>query len=125
MSAFLARYPKIDAVEYEYADGYLGGLRAYQEANRPLDQTLTLRTDEQGLFCQWAQIKNPNFNINFSSGGSYQSRIALTAAMMKLSGSNVSARVTVPFKVRQVDASFCKANLPAGTPASTVVRIPC
>src|SRR6185295_7295474 len=51
MSGFLAQNPQIDAVLYEYADGFRGGVRAYEAANRKLDLILSLRTDEQGLFC--------------------------------------------------------------------------
>ena len=96
-------------------------VRAYQAAGRPLDQVLTLRTDEQGLFCQWQQINDPNFKIFYSSGGGYQVRIALTAGMMKLGGVSVGPRLTVPFRMRQVQAGQCNPKIPAGAPVSTVV----
>lgn len=122
MSSFLARYSDIDAILYEYSDGFRGGVRAYQAANRPLDVILTLRTDEQGLFCDWEQVNNPNFRIFFSAGGTFQVRIALTAAMeKKLNNRDVPGQVVVPFRMRQVERGMCNSELPAETPFSTLV----
>jgi ABC-type sugar transport system substrate-binding protein len=121
MSGFLSQYSDIDAILYEYSDGFRGGVRAYQSANRPLDLVLTLRTDEQGLFCDWEEAGNPNFKIFFSTGGTFQSRIALTAAIEHLNGEEVPDRVVVPFKMRQVEEGMCDPNLPDETPVSTLV----
>jgi ABC-type sugar transport system substrate-binding protein len=121
VSSILSQYPALKGISYEYADGFLGGLQAYQAASKSVDITLTLRTDEQGLFCQWKQMNDPNFKIYYSSGGSFDSRIALTTAMMKLSGASVPANVVVPAKMRQVDASSCNTSIPLEAPASTLV----
>ena len=67
-----------------------------------LDLVLTLRTDEVGLFCEWADIANPDFKIYFSSGGGFDSRIALTAGMMALNGESVPPNIVVPAQMRQV-----------------------
>ena len=37
MSSFLSQNPDVDAVLYEYADGFRGGVRAYQAAERDMD----------------------------------------------------------------------------------------
>ena len=66
MSGFLSKYPDLKGVSYEYADGFLGGVAAYQAAHKPVNLVLTLRTDEMGLFCQWKKINNPNFKIFYS-----------------------------------------------------------
>ncbi len=50
MSGFLSQNDSVDAVVYEYADGFRGGLRAYQEAKKRPAVIVALRTDEQGLF---------------------------------------------------------------------------
>ncbi|MGD9537173.1 MAG: substrate-binding domain-containing protein [Alphaproteobacteria bacterium] len=121
MSSFLAQNPKIDAVLYEYADGFRGGVRAYEAANRPLDLILSLRTDEQGLFCDWEKASNPNFKIFFSAGGTFQVRIALTAAMAKLRGDEIPAVVDVPFKMKQVQSGMCNTALPVEMPVSSLV----
>ena len=48
MSGFLAQHGGVDAVLYEYADGFRGGLRAYEAAKKKPDLIVALRTDEQG-----------------------------------------------------------------------------
>jgi ABC-type sugar transport system substrate-binding protein len=121
MSSFLAQNPQIDAVLYEYADGFRGGVRAYEAANRPMDLILSLRTDEQGLFCDWEKVNNPNFKIFFSAGGTFQVRIALTSAMAKLRGEEIPAVVDVPFKMKQVQSGMCNQSLPQEMPVSSLV----
>jgi ABC-type sugar transport system substrate-binding protein len=121
MSGFLSKYPDIKGISYEYADGFLGGVRAYEAAKKPLDLVLTLRTDEEGLFCDWKKMKNPNFKIFFSSGGGFDSRIALTSAMMKMNGASIPGNVVVPTVLKQVTASTCNTTIPSQAPASTLV----
>lgn len=121
MSGFLSQYDEIDGISYEYADGFLGGVRAYEAAGRPLDVVLTLRTDEIGLFCEWKRIGNPNFKIFFSSGGSFDPRFALAAAMTNLAGGDVPEQLVVPAQLQQVDESTCNESIPGEAPASTLV----
>ena len=64
MSGFLAQNDTVDGVVYEYADGFRGGLRAYQEAGKDPNVVVALRTDEQGLFCDWEKINDPDFKIS-------------------------------------------------------------
>lgn len=121
MSGFLSQNPDIDAVLYEYADGFRGGVRAYEAANRDMDVIVALRTDEQGLFCDWEKINNPDFKIFFSSGGTFQVRIALTAAMTSLRGGEVPASVDVPFQMKQVQKGMCDPSLSEQMPVSSLV----
>jgi ABC-type sugar transport system substrate-binding protein len=123
VSGFLSSDPDLEGISYEYADGFLGGLRAYEAAGLPLDIVLTLRTDEIGLFCEWADIGNPNFKIYYSAGGNFQSRIALTAAMMSLNGAEVPSSIIVPASMRQVDESSCNRDVPGETPVSSLVPV--
>ena len=121
MSGFLSKYPDLKGVSYEYADGFLGGVQAYQAAKRPLNVVLTLRTDEMGLFCTWKTLNDPNFKIFYSNGGSFQSRFALTVAMMKINGQSVPTTLIVPHQMRQVTQSTCNPNVPGQAPRSTLV----
>lgn len=121
MSGFLSKYPDLKGVSYEYADGFLGGVAAYQAAKKPINLVLTLRTDEMGLFCEWKKIGNPKFKIYYSNGGNFQSRLALTIGMIKAHGGKVPATLTVPASMRQVNASTCNPNVPSQTAASTLV----
>ena len=121
MSGFLAKYPDLKGVSYEYADGSLGLIQAYQAAHKPINLVLTLRTDEMGLFCAAKKINNPNFKIFYSQGGNFQSRIALTAAMIKLNGGSISPTIVLPAKMRQATNSTCNTKVPGQTAASTLV----
>jgi ribose transport system substrate-binding protein len=121
MSGFLSQNGSVDAVVYEYADGFRGGLRAYQEAKKQPDVIVALRTDEQGLFCDWQKINDPNFKIFYSNGQNDQSRFALTAAMMKKAGQTVPTTVDVPFKMKQVVTGMCNHDLPEDASVSTLV----
>lgn len=121
MSGFLSKYPDLKGVSYEYADGFIGGVQAYKAAKKPINLVLTLRTDEMGLFCQWKQINNPNFKIYYSNGGNFQSRLALTAAMIKLNGGSIPTQVNVPLHQRQVTKSTCNPGIPGQASASTLV----
>jgi ribose transport system substrate-binding protein len=121
MSGFLSKYPDLKGVSYEYADGSLGLIQAYQAAHKPLNLVLTLRTDEMGLFCSAKKIGNSNFKIFYSQGGNFQSRIALTTAMMKLEGASIPSTVVLPAKMRQATPATCNASIPGQTSASTLV----
>jgi ABC-type sugar transport system substrate-binding protein len=121
VSGIITANPDVAGYSYEAADSFLGGIRAYEAANLPLDITLTLRTDEVGLFCEWKKIGNPNFKIFYSTGGNYQSRIALTAAMMKLHGAELPPEVIIPVQMRQVDENSCIEGMPSLASVSSLV----
>ncbi|MCC6805261.1 MAG: substrate-binding domain-containing protein [Anaerolineae bacterium] len=121
VSGIITANPDVAGYSYEAADSFLGGIRAYEAASLPLDITLTLRTDEVGLFCEWKNIGNPNFKIFYSTGGNYQSRIALTAAMMQLHGAELPPEVIIPVQMRQVDESSCIDGMPSLASVSSLV----
>ncbi len=121
MSGFLAQYDNVDGVVYEYADGFRGGLRAYEEAGKKPALTVALRTDEQGLFCDWEKLNDPDFKIYFASGHNFQSGVALTAAMMHLAGKDIPTTVDVPFRFRPVVKGICNPDLPLDASGSTRV----
>ncbi|MCZ4254201.1 substrate-binding domain-containing protein [Sulfitobacter sp. G21635-S1] len=121
VSAILSRFDKIDGYIYDYADGFRGGVRAYESANKPLDFTVALRTDEQGLFCDMKAAGNPNFKVFYSSGQNYQARLALTAGMMAHGGAEIPANLDVPFSMKQATVDQCDASLPDEVSVSTLV----
>ena len=125
VSGFISSDPDIKGYSYEAADSFLGGVRAYQAANLPLDIVLTLRTDEVDMFCEWKKINNPNFKVFYGSGGNYQSRIALTAAMMKLKGYELPTEgIILPTVMRQADANSCNPDMPQQASLSSLIPIP-
>jgi ribose transport system substrate-binding protein len=108
---FLTTNPDVKGYAYEYADGMLSGLQVYQELNIPVQNiTMALRTDEQSLFCDWADRNEPTYKIFYSAGGNFQSRIGVTAAMMSLKGADIPAEVVVPHVMREVTAADCDPN---------------
>jgi ABC-type sugar transport system substrate-binding protein len=121
MTGFLSQNGSVDSVVYEYADGFRGGLRAWQAANKKPDVIVALRTDEQGLFCDWEKVNDPNFKIFYSNGQNDQSRFALTAAMMKKEGKDVPTNIDVPFKMKPVVKGMCNPALPEDASVSTLV----
>jgi ribose transport system substrate-binding protein len=107
----LTANPDIKGYAYEYADGILSGLQAYDELNIPVQNlTLALRTDEQSLFCDWQERNEPTYKIWYSAGGNFQSRIGVTAAMLSIKGADVPAEIVVPHVMREVTAADCNPN---------------
>jgi ribose transport system substrate-binding protein len=119
ISGFLAQDADVNGIIYEYSDGFRGGLRAYQEAGKEPDVVVALRTDEQGLFCDWEDVNDPDFKIFFASGHNFQSGVALTAGMMKLAGQEIPEVVDIPFQFRQVEQGMCNRELPLDASVST------
>ena len=125
VSGFISSDPDIKGYSYEAADSFMGGVRAYEAANLPLDIVVTLRTDEMSLFCEWEKINNPNFKVFYASGGNYQSRIALTAAMMKLKGYELPAEgIIIPTVMRELGAGTCNPDVAQEASTSSLIPLP-
>ena len=104
----LTTNPDIKGWVYEYSDGLYTALQAYDELEIPVaNLTVALRTDEQTLFCDWAERNEPTYVIWYSAGGNFQSRIAVTAAMLAIAGADVPGQIVVPHVMRQVTAADC------------------
>jgi ribose transport system substrate-binding protein len=129
--AWLSTNPDIKGFSYEYADGLYTALGAWDELDLELDElVIVVRTDEQTLFCDWVERGNPNYKIFYSAGGNFQSRVAVTAAMMHLKGAAIPAEIVVPHVMRQVTEADCDPDRVApdvsGTslvPASVLSRM--
>ncbi len=107
----LTTNPEIAGWAYEYSDGLYTALQAYDELGIPVQNlSVALRTDEQTLFCDWAQRNEPTYNIWFSAGGNFQSRTGVTTAMLALQGFEVPGEVVVPHVMRQVTAADCNPD---------------
>ncbi len=107
----LTTNPDIRGWAYEYSDGLYTALQAYDELGIPVqDLTVALRTDEQTLFCDWAERAEPTYNIWYSAGGNFQSRVAVTAAMLALQDADVPGEVVVPHVMRQVTEADCNPD---------------
>jgi hypothetical protein len=104
----LTANPEIKGWAYEYSDGQNIGLGVYEELGIPVENlTVALRTDEQSLFCDWVVRAEPTYNIWYSAGGNFQSRVGVTAAMLNIAGAPIPAEIEVPHLMRQVTAADC------------------
>ncbi|MGZ8582199.1 MAG: substrate-binding domain-containing protein [Actinomycetota bacterium] len=117
---WLSKDPDIKGYAYEYADGMYTALDAYEQLDVPVeDITVVVRTDEQTLFCDWVERNEPSYKIFFSAGGNFQSRIAVTAAMLKLQGAEIPAEIVVPHVMREVTADNCDPDRVTPTVSGT------
>ncbi|HEX6221214.1 MAG TPA: substrate-binding domain-containing protein [Acidimicrobiia bacterium] len=106
--SLLTTNPEIAGWTYEYSDGLFTALQAYDELGIPVENlSVALRTDEQTLFCDWAERDEPTYKIWYSAGGNFQSRTGVTAAMMALKGAEIPAEVVVPHVMREVTDADC------------------
>lgn len=120
MTGWLAANPDIAGYSYEYADGLYTGLDAYEQLSiEPEKLVMTVRTDEQTLFCDWAERGLPNYQIWYSAGGNFQSRVAVTASMLNLQGADIPAEILVPHVMRLVSANDCNPNRVTPTVSNT------
>lgn len=122
-STALSQFGEVNAYITEYADGFRGALRAYEQAGVPPVFAVASRTDEQGLFCDWEAAER-SFDIFYSSGQNYQSRFALTAAMMAIAGEEVAPRIDVPFSMKPARDGLCNTDLPMEMSVSTLIDVP-
>jgi hypothetical protein len=112
--------PDIKGWAYEYSDGMNIGLGVYEELGIPVENlTVALRTDEQSLFCDWAERAEPTYNIFYSAGGNFQSRVGVTAAMMNIAGAPIPGEVVVPHVMRQVTEADCDPDRPHASVSGT------
>ncbi len=64
-------------------------------------------------------MADPNFNIWYSAGGNFQSRVAVTASMMELQGATIPPEIVIPHVMREVTASDCNPDRATPTVSGT------
>ncbi len=115
VGGWLSTNPDLAGFSYEYADGLYTALQDVEIGT----MTIAVRTDEQTLFCDWAERNNPNYNIWYSAGGNFQSRVAVTAQMMNLQGAEIPGEIIVPHVMRQVTTADCNPDRVTPTVSGT------
>lgn len=124
VSGWLSSGADIDGFAYEYADGLYTALDAYEQLNIELeDMTIAIRTDESRLFCDWVERNNPEYRIFRTAGGTFQTRIAVTAGMLHLAGADIPAEIVVPHVVREITTEDCNPDLPPMVSNTALVPI--
>ena len=108
VAGWLSTDPDIAGYAYEYSDGLNSAFAAYEDPIQ--NMTVALRTDEQTLFCSWADANEPTYRIFYSAGGNFQSRVGVTAAMMSINGADIPPEVVVPHVMREVTTDDCNPD---------------
>jgi ribose transport system substrate-binding protein len=113
-SAFISKFSDLKAISFEYADGFVGALQAYEAAHKAPDIVYTGSTDENSVFCEAKKVGNKNFKIWSGSGFNSQARMAVTANMMKLAGAKIPGKIVIkPILVESKYPNYgCRADLP-------------
>jgi ABC-type sugar transport system substrate-binding protein len=126
VAGILASHPDIKGWSYEYGLGMAqGAFAAYKAAGIPFNAILTLRTDDVGMGCAVRELDNPNLKVWYYTGGNSQIRVALTAAMMKLKGAKIPAKIVFPIKLQnEAVRSSCIRGYPMEASGTSLVPLP-
>jgi ribose transport system substrate-binding protein len=121
MSGILSKYPNLKGVSYDYGDAFVGAMRAFQAANKPLDIVATIYSNDNPLLCEYQKVNNPNFKLWTFVALFFQGRTALTAGMMKLKGSPVPSQIIFRPTLIPVTKKSCRSDIPAnGSPTALI-----
>jgi ribose transport system substrate-binding protein len=86
VAGLLTKYGQIDGIVSDYGGGSVGGIRAFQAANRPIPPWSA--NDSNEFACLWMQYKgsNPNYQIATISSRNWMSRVALRKGVAHAQG---------------------------------------
>jgi ribose transport system substrate-binding protein len=120
-SGVLSKYPNIKGISYDYGDAFVGAIRAYEAAGKPLNVIATVHSDDNPLLCEWKKVNNPNFKVWTFVALFTQGRIALTASMMKRAGAPIPSEIIFQAALKRVTKSSCRTDIPAnGSPSALI-----
>jgi ribose transport system substrate-binding protein len=125
VAGILAQHPNIKGWSYEDAEFMAeGGYNAYKAAGLPYNAVLTLRTDETALGCLYHKLNNPKLKVYYYTAGNSQIRVAFTAAMMKLRGAKIPAKIVFPIQLQnEATRNMCVKGYPASGSATSLVPL--
>jgi ribose transport system substrate-binding protein len=126
-ASLLSRYPQIDAVYQSFGDSHRGAVRAYHQANRPLDGVTVHHNATNGYLGDWVQENNPNWRLYATSGQQFGSRVTLHMAMELAKGNDPPTMLMMPFlffkvKVDDYDPSLPESLNPYSAVPTDVIR---
>jgi ribose transport system substrate-binding protein len=111
-ASLLSRYPEIDATYQSFGDSHRGAVRAYHQANRPLDGVTVHHNATNGYLGEWVQENNPNWRMYTTSGQQFGSRVALHMAMELVKGNDPPTMLLMPFLFFKVQPDDYDPSLP-------------
>ncbi|MBN1316949.1 MAG: substrate-binding domain-containing protein [Anaerolineales bacterium] len=101
-TSLLSRYPEIDAIYQSFGEAQRGAIRAYHQADRPLDILSIHHNVSNGFIGDWVNEDNQNWRVFTSSGGQITSRIALHMGMKLNAGEEAPTSLMDPSTFFQV-----------------------
>jgi ABC-type sugar transport system substrate-binding protein len=125
VAGILAKTPDLKGLSYEDALFMSqGGYTAYKAANIPYQGVFTYRTDESGMGCLAAKLKDPKLKIWYYTAGNPQIRLALTADMMKLAGAKIPPEIVFPIQLQQQSKrSMCIKGYPDTASGTSLIPL--
>jgi ribose transport system substrate-binding protein len=111
-ASLLSRYPQIDATYQSFGDSHRGAVRAYHQANRPLDGVTVHHNATNGYLGEWVQENNPNWRMYTSSGQQFGSRVVLHMAMELVKNNDPPTMLMMPFLFFEVQPDDYDPSLP-------------
>jgi ribose transport system substrate-binding protein len=86
VAGLLTKYSTIDGIVSDYGGGSVGGIRAFQAANRSIPPWSA--NDSNDFACLWEKYRgaNPNYQIATVSSRNWMSRLALRKGVAKVEG---------------------------------------
>jgi ABC-type sugar transport system substrate-binding protein len=112
----------VKAILYDYADPLTQVVKAFQQAGR-VSPALVTWTSNNALFGVWQQDQGTAkaFDLYYTNGLNWESRVSVTAVLAALGGQSVPAQITVPMPFVKAVKGIYAASLPGTYPGPSVL----
>jgi ABC-type sugar transport system substrate-binding protein len=112
----------VKAILYDYADPLTQVVKAFQQAGR-VSPALVTWTSNNALFGVWQQDQGTAkaFDLYYTNGLNWESRVSVTAVLDALNGQSVPAQLTVPMPFVKAVRGIYAASLPGTYPGPSVL----
>jgi ABC-type sugar transport system substrate-binding protein len=121
-SALVSTGKPIKAVLYDYADPLPQVVKAFEQAGKtsPALITFTSNNELNGVW-EKAQGTSKAFDLYYTSGLNYESRVSVTAVMDLLAGKAVAGQLTVPMPFIKAVKGIYSSAFPGTYPGPSVL----
>jgi ABC-type sugar transport system substrate-binding protein len=112
-SALIASGKPIKAILYDYADPMPQIFKAYDQAGQPSPAYVTW-TVNNDLNCLWQEQQGTDkeFDLIYTNGTNWTTRVAVTATLKALAGEEVNPNINYPLPFVEADENSCVADRP-------------
>ncbi|MDT4944482.1 MAG: ribose transport system substrate-binding protein [Pseudonocardiales bacterium] len=121
-SALVSSGKSVKAILYDYADPLPQVVKAFNQAGKPSPALITFTSNNE-LNGVWEKAQGtPNaFDLYYTSGLNYESRVSVTAVMQLLDGKSVPGQLTVPMPFVKAAKGVYAASFPGTYPGPSVL----